>query len=105
MTIDQHDTHTGLTMLDEGWTLSPRVELRPEPFGALAYHFGNRRLSFMKRRDLVEVVEALGTSADVRTALQTAGVQDSRWPAYVEALQGLARTDMIVPRTPDQEKS
>ena len=26
--------------------LSPRVGLRPEPFGALAYHYGNRRLTF-----------------------------------------------------------
>ena len=25
--------------LDEPWVLSPSVALRPEPFGALAYHF------------------------------------------------------------------
>ena len=36
--------------LNRGWRLSPAVALRPEPFGALAYHFGNRRLSFLRQR-------------------------------------------------------
>ena len=40
-------------MLDEPWALSPSVALRPEPFGALAYHFGNRKLTFLKRPELV----------------------------------------------------
>ena len=56
-------------MLDEPWTLSPAVALRPEPFGALAYHFGNRKLSFLKRPELVTVVRGLGDHADVRAAL------------------------------------
>src|SRR6201985_3591019 len=30
--------------------LGPEVELRPERFGALAYNFGTRRLSFVRRR-------------------------------------------------------
>ena len=33
---------------DARWRLHPRVALRPEPFGALAYHYGNRRLIFLK---------------------------------------------------------
>ena len=37
--------------------------MRPEPFGALAYHFGNRRLTFLKRAELVAVVRALGRPA------------------------------------------
>ena len=31
------------------WRLHPQVALRPEPFGALLYHFGTRRLSFLQR--------------------------------------------------------
>jgi mycofactocin radical SAM maturase len=31
-------------------SLDPEVELRPERFGALAYNFGTRRLSFVRRR-------------------------------------------------------
>lgn len=31
--------------LNRAYRLNPAVSLRPEPFGALAYHFGNRRLA------------------------------------------------------------
>jgi putative mycofactocin binding protein MftB len=40
--------------------LSPQVSLREESFGALAYHFGTRRLVFLKSKALVALVEALG---------------------------------------------
>ena len=81
--------------LDETWTLSPSVALRPEPFGALAYHFGNRKLIFLKRPELVAVVRALGEAPDVRAALVAAGVPEASWPAYLAALGGLADSDMI----------
>ena len=48
--------------LDESWALTPSVALRPEPFGALAYHFGNRKLIFLKRPELVTVVRGLGAA-------------------------------------------
>ena len=86
-------------MLDEAWRLSPMVELRPEPFGALAYHFGNRKLTFLKRADLVAVVKQLDEQPDVRSALVAAGVPESQWPAFDAALRSLAGTDMIRPRT------
>ncbi len=78
--------------------LSPSVALRPEPFGALAYHFGNRKLTFLKRPELVAVVRALGETPDVRTALEKAGVPASQHAVYAAALRGLAATDMIRPR-------
>jgi putative mycofactocin binding protein MftB len=84
--------------LDQAWTLSSSVALRPEPFGALAYHFGNRKLTFLKRPELVTVVRALAGQPDVRSALVEAGIPDSQHPAYATALQGLAATDMIRPR-------
>lgn len=85
--------------LDQPWVLTPSVALRPEPFGALAYHFGNRKLTFLKRPALVGVVRALGDHADVAGALAAAGVPREQWAAYAAALTGLARTDMIRPRT------
>jgi putative mycofactocin binding protein MftB len=91
-------------MLDEAWALSPSVALRSEPFGALAYHFGNRKLTFLKRPELVAVVRALAEQPDVRSALVDAGVPTSQHRAYVEALCGLAATDMIRPRTSQAEK-
>ena len=84
--------------LDEPWALSPSVALRPEPFGALAYHFGNRKLIFLKRPELVAVVRGLGSAdgdGSVRSALVAAGVPEASWPAYVTALEGLAASDMI----------
>lgn len=92
--------HMTSEMLDQAWGLSDSVSLRPEPFGALAYHFGNRRLTFLKRKELVAVVTGLADSPDVRGALIGADVPLEHWPAYVTALEGLAAADMIHPRTP-----
>jgi putative mycofactocin binding protein MftB len=86
-------------MLDEVWALEPSVALRPEPFGALAYHFGNRKLVFLKRPELVAVVRALGEGGVVRDALVAAGVSEVSWPAYLSALSGLAASDLIRPVT------
>ena len=85
--------------LDQAWELSASVALRPETFGAMAYHFGNRRLTFLKRTELVSVVGALADQPDARAALTYAGVPAARWPAYAEALRSLAATDMIRLRT------
>lgn len=84
-------------MLDDAWVLSRSVALRPEPFGALAYHFGNRKLTFLKRPELVAVVRALGEHRDVRSALVAVGVPEEQHSAYADALAGLARSDMIHP--------
>ena len=83
------------TMLAEQWRLDGSVALRPEPFGALAYHFGTRRLSFLKTPELVDVVRRLEHSPTVEAALADAGVPESHWPAYVAALEGLAAGGMI----------
>jgi len=86
-------------MVHEAWALHPSVALRPEPFGALAYHFGTRRLSFLKTPELVDVVRRLAASPDVGTALREAGVAEADHPAYLVALRGLATGGMITPRT------
>jgi putative mycofactocin binding protein MftB len=85
-------------MLDQAWRLSPSVALRPESFGALAYHFGNRKLTFLKRPELVTLVKALEGTSTVRMALEETGVPEHQWGAYLTALHGLAQSDMIAPR-------
>lgn len=85
-------------MLEEPWTLSPSVALRPEPFGALAYHFGNRKLTFLKRPELVEVVRLLEQHPRLSSALDAAGIPPEQHDAYAAALRALAETDMIRPR-------
>jgi putative mycofactocin binding protein MftB len=82
-------------LLDECLALSPSVSLRPEPFGALAYHFGNRRLTFLKRPALVLVVNALDGDTPARKVLETAGIPPEDWPAYAKALHALIESDMI----------
>ena len=77
---------------------SPRVALRPEPFGALVYHFGTRRLSFLKTPQLVDVVSGLEQHPDVHAALDAAGVETAQRPAYLRALAGLAANGTIEER-------
>ena len=77
------------------WRQARSVALRPEPFGALVYHFGNRKLSFLKSKTLVAVVEMLGEHPSASAALTACGVPESQRPAYVKALADLARSEMI----------
>ena len=84
-------------MLTQAWALSEAVALRPEPFGALAYHFGNRKLSFLKSKTLVAVVEALAEHPSATATLAACGVTEAQHPAYVKALADLARSQMIEP--------
>jgi mycofactocin biosynthesis protein MftB len=75
--------------------LDPQVSLRPERFGALAYHFGTRKLSFLKHPDLVRVVESLGEHPTVGDALAAAGVEQDRWPSFLNALGTLEESEML----------
>ena len=79
---------------DSPWRLHPQVAVRPEPFGALLYHFGTRKLSFLKNRTVVEVVGSLAQHSSATAALRAAGVQDAA--PYTTALAALARSQMLV---------
>ena len=52
------------------WERSPKIGLRPEPFGALAYHFDTRRLVFLKSPTLVDLVEALADHDSAEAAIE-----------------------------------
>ena len=77
---------------------SPQVSLRPESFGALVYHFGTRKLSFLKTPELVDVVTGLENHPDVHAAIEAAGVAEEQRPAYLKALAGLAASGTIEAR-------
>ena len=81
--------------LDRPYRLNPAVALRPEPFGALAYHFGNRRLSFLKTPQLVTVVRLLESQASAVGALEAAGVSTRERARYAAALAALADSEVI----------
>lgn len=78
------------------WRLHPQVAIRPEPFGALLYHFGTRKLSFLKNRTILTVVESLAEHPDVRSALTAAGVDSEHEAPYLHALGVLASSNMLI---------
>lgn len=81
--------------LQRAYKLNPAVAVRPEPFGALVYHFGNRRLSFLKTRRLVAVVRLLGGQDSAADALDAAGVPAGERARYAAALATLADSEVI----------
>jgi putative mycofactocin binding protein MftB len=83
--------------LDQPWRLDERVAVRPEPFGALLYHFGTRRLSFLKNTTMLAVVRSLGEYPSARAACAAAGVPPGRLPAFERGLATLAESRMITP--------
>jgi putative mycofactocin binding protein MftB len=81
--------------------LHPQVALRPEPFGALAYHYGNRRLSFLRSPELVALVRSLGDHVDVDDALAASGIVPARWPAFRTAVASLLESEVLRAREAD----
>ncbi len=80
--------------LDRAWHLHPQVALRDESFGALAYHFGNRRLLFLKSRPLVALVTSLEDYDRARDALEAQVAPEDR-ARYQRALAHLAASEVI----------
>jgi len=74
------------------------VALRPEPFGALAYHYGNRRLTFLRSADLVTIVRSLCHHESVDATLLANHIEARQRPALERALESLAKSEVIRPR-------
>jgi mycofactocin biosynthesis protein MftB len=85
------------TTFDAGrpYALHPDLALRHERFGALAYHYGNRRLTFLKSPQLTAIVEALGEHPSVDAALDAHHVGADRRPQILRALARLESSEVI----------
>lgn len=94
MTDTQVSTDSPAFELDRPWRLNPQVALRDESFGALAYHYGTRRLLFLKSRPLVELVSSLDRYASAAEAL-AACIPEAERPQYGRALARLAASEVI----------
>jgi putative mycofactocin binding protein MftB len=79
---------------EKAWRLNPEVALRDESFGALAYHYGNRRLVFLKSRTLVELVSSLRDYPSAAEAID-ALVPEAQRATYRRALARLADSEVI----------
>ena len=80
--------------VEQAWQLNPQVALRDESFGALAYHYGNRRLVFLKSRLLVELVSSLHEYPSAAEAID-AVVPEGQHGSYERALARLAASGVI----------
>jgi len=88
--------------VSQAWMLNPCVAVRPEPFGALLYHFGTRRLSFLKDRRLLDIVRSLSEHPDARSACRAHAVSEGEIGQFSAALARLAASDMLVPCPPEE---
>lgn len=84
--------------VDRAWRVHAQVAVRAETFGALLYHFGTRRLSFVKDPVLAAVVQGLDDVASPLAACTAAGVPPADIDRYLAALRTLADTRMIEER-------
>jgi putative mycofactocin binding protein MftB len=84
-----------VSLLDTPLELDPQVSLRPEPFGALAYHFGTRRLVFLKHPDVVAVAQRLSGEPSLSATLRACGIAESRWPAFAKAFASLSDSEIV----------
>jgi putative mycofactocin binding protein MftB len=82
-------------MLDQALELHPQVALRPEPFGALAYHYGNRRLVFLKHPDVVRVAQQLAEHPSLSATLAACDIAPTRWPSFESAFESLHSSDIV----------
>jgi putative mycofactocin binding protein MftB len=91
------DLVTGAThpLLRVALELHPQVALRPEPFGALAYHYGNRRLVFLKHTDVVAVARSLADHPSLAAALCAADIDSHRWPSFAAAFESLRTSEVV----------
>jgi putative mycofactocin binding protein MftB len=85
-TAEHADIGAGSFQPDLGYEKHPQVAIRHEEFGGLAYHYGNRRLVFLKSRALVDVVEALAEFATAAEALAARAPGDAACAAALPAL-------------------
>ena len=81
------------------YRLDPQVALRPEPFGALAYHYGNRRLTLLRAPELVTLVQDIGRHRSARAAYDAASIDAGRWSSFEKALGSLTRSGFLTETT------
>ena len=89
-------------MLDTALELDPQVALRPEPFGALAYHYGNRRLVFLKHVDMVRVAKDLGNHPTLQATLEACEIAPARWTSFAKAFESLQSSHVVRERATNE---
>jgi putative mycofactocin binding protein MftB len=94
LSVTEERAAGGAFAVEQAWRLNPQVALRDEAFGALAYHYGNRRLVFLKSRRLVDLVSSLQGYASAAEAIGALVPEEQR-ASYERALARLAASEVI----------
>ena len=82
-------------LVDRALELAPRVALRPEPFGALAYHYGTRRLVFLKTATRPRRARRWRHNRRSATAFDACRIAERRRPAFERAIAALIESEMV----------
>jgi len=77
------------------YALHRDLALRHERFGALLYHYGNRKLTFLKSPQLTAIVQDIGAHPSADAALHAHGVTAQQRPAMLRALARLQASEVI----------
>ena len=80
---------------DRAYDLRREVALRPEPFGALAYDYRTRRLTFVRSRLLCALLQSLGRFASVREATEALTDLPAARRKLLAALEKLVTLDVV----------
>jgi putative mycofactocin binding protein MftB len=91
---EERTSKAALFAAEKAWRVHPQIALRDESFGALAYHFGTRRLMFLKSRTLVELVASLDQYDSAELAID-ALIPETQRTTYRRALARLAASEVI----------
>lgn len=77
------------------YRVHPQVAIRPEPFGAIAYHYGNRRLLFLKSERLVQVLDCLESHRSAEEAVAAVTTAPKMAAALIKALGDLESSGVV----------
>jgi len=77
------------------YRVNPQVTIRSEPFGAIAYHHGNRRLLFLKSKRLVDVLDHLDGHESINAAVGAVTSTPRMAATLIKALTDLESSGVI----------
>ncbi|NOX23839.1 MAG: mycofactocin biosynthesis chaperone MftB [Actinobacteria bacterium] len=81
--------------VDRPYRINPQVAIRPESFGGIAYHHGNRRLLFLKSKTLVDVLDHLDGHESITGAVDSVTSTPRVAASLITALASLESSGII----------
>jgi putative mycofactocin binding protein MftB len=87
-----------IRLTERSLELHPQVALRPEPFGALAYHYDTRRLVFVKHPDMVRLLRSLADYDTLGEALDGCEIAATRRSTFERSISQLIESGIVCDR-------